>query len=67
MERLTAIDVARASGLSVQMVRRLTDRGMIPCQKDYNNWRIYSSESIKVARRLAGTSEEENNYRSNSC
>jgi DNA-binding transcriptional MerR regulator len=55
---LTTIDVAKASKLSVTMVRRLTDRGMIPCQKDYNNWRIYSSESIKVARRLAGTSEE---------
>lgn len=52
--RLTVTDIVRESGLCPDTVRKYADKGRIPNQRDANGWRIFTEESINVARKLAG-------------
>ena len=53
VERFFAKDVARQSGLNAVTIRRLADEGKIPSGIDYNGWRVFNEESVKIAKHLA--------------
>lgn len=53
VQRFFAKDVAVQCGLNAVTIRRLADAGKIPAGVDYNGWRVFTAESVKVAKRLA--------------
>lgn len=56
--RFTVGEAARLSGLCANTIRRLADDGKIPCQRDYNDYRIFTPEGIEQLRRMAGITNE---------
>ena len=47
-------EVARLSGLHENTVRKLADEGVVPCNRDYNNHRVFTPEGIERLKELAG-------------
>lgn len=56
-KRLLAKDLASETGISTSTIRRLADRGMIDSRKDWNGWRVFSSDAIKQLKEIAGIVE----------
>ena len=52
--RYTVSEAARLCGLHENTIRRLADGSKIPCQRDYNNYRIFTLEAIEQLRQMAG-------------
>jgi DNA-binding transcriptional MerR regulator len=52
VERFFAKDVAKQCGLNAVTVRRLADAGKIPSSMDYNGWRVFTKQSVEVAKQL---------------
>lgn len=48
----TLSQVVRVSGYTAETVRRLADKGLIPCRRDGNGRRVFPSGSGELARRL---------------
>jgi DNA-binding transcriptional MerR regulator len=45
-------EVAQATGLHRNTIRRLEARGIISSRRDVNNWRLYSPETVGILKRL---------------
>jgi len=52
--RLTIGALVKATGLCESTIRKYTDNGMIPHQRAESGWRIFTEESVKKAKELAG-------------
>lgn len=52
--RYTVSEAAKLCGLHENTIRRLADDSKIPCQRDYNNYRIFTLEAIEQLRQMAG-------------
>lgn len=47
-------EAARLCGLHVNTLRRLADEQRVPCQRDYNGHRVFSSKAIEQLRQMSG-------------
>ena len=58
--RLRVIDVARKVNCSVSTVRKFADMGIIDCQRDLNNWRIFSDaeKTVGILKKLLAIETE---------
>ncbi len=57
--RYTVTEAAKLSGLHQNTVRKLADENKISCQRDYNNYRIFTPEAIEQLRKMAGIHKQE--------
>ena len=58
--RLTISHIMRESGFCRDTVKKLANSGVLPHQRDVNNWRVFAPEAIEIAKELAGiTSDKE--------
>jgi len=53
-KRLTIKDLMKASGYSRDTVMKLANEGILPCERDANNWRIFPIEAIDIIKEYAG-------------
>lgn len=51
-------DLMQKSGFCRDTVKRLADSGVLPHQRDMNNWRVFTPEALEIARELAGIKSE---------
>ena len=56
MERYTVKTISKLAGCHPQTVRRLADLGLITCERDFNQWRIFNNpdQAAKLVRQLLG-------------
>ena len=56
MERYTVKTISKLAGCHPQTVRRLADLGLITCERDFNQWRIFNhpDQVAKLVRQLLG-------------
>ncbi len=52
--RLTISDVVKASGFCRDTIKKFADSGVLPNQRDVNNWRVFAPEALEIAKELAG-------------
>ncbi len=52
--RLTIADLVKASGFCPDTVKKLADSGVLPHQRDMNNWRVFDPKALEIATELAG-------------
>jgi len=52
--RYTVSEAAKLCGLHENTIRRLADEQKIQCQRDYNNYRIFTQEAIEQLQQMAG-------------
>ena len=53
MKQMRVSEVARLLGRSERWVRESEAKGKIPkARRDFNNWRVYTSEDIEVIEKL---------------
>ena len=58
MPRFTITDLVRESGLCAATLRKYSDSGKIPVSRDANNWRVFTEESIEMAKEIAGVAKQ---------
>lgn len=56
--RLTISHIMRESGFCRDTVKKLANSGVLPHQRDVNNWRVFAPEAIEIAKELAGISPD---------
>lgn len=56
--RLTISDIVKASGFCHDTVKKLANSGVLPHQRDVNNWRVFAPEAIEIAKELAGVKSD---------
>ncbi len=56
--RLTISDIVKASGFCHDTVKKLANSGVLPHQRDVNNWRVFAPEALEIAKELAGISSD---------
>ena len=56
MRRYTVKNISKLAGCHPQTVRRLADLGLITCERDFNQWRIFNNpdQAAKLVRQLLG-------------
>jgi len=52
-------ELAERVGLHPETIRRLERRGIITSQRDMNNWRHYSPDSVEKLKKLYAISDSE--------
>lgn len=57
--RITISDVVKASGFCPDTVKKLADSGVLPYQRDMNNWRIFDPKALEIVKKLAGVKLDE--------
>lgn len=58
-KRLTAKDLAAASGMHVSTIRRWADQGLLPYSSDWRGTRVFSADALLIAKQLAGVNFDE--------
>ena len=52
--RLMIKDLVEKSGFCRDTVKRLADSGVLPHQRDMNNWRVFDPKALEIVKKLAG-------------
>ena len=62
MKRAFPADIAKATGVSGGLIRKLADNGQIEMRRDWNGWRWTNQpeKAIQEVKRLLGGGEMEN-------
>ncbi len=58
IKRLTPYDIAREANVHPSTIRKWTDEGMLPNNRDVRGWRKYPPQAVEIAKELAGTNFE---------